>query len=64
MLQIQKKNVLKKITFFYRSLKKRNVVYIIFFIKIKASYELTYSSSFFHCHLIGFLKDMPLHLCD
>jgi hypothetical protein len=58
------KKCFKENNFFYRSLKKRNVVYIIFFIKIKASYELTYSSSFFHCHLIGFLKDMPLHLCD
>jgi hypothetical protein len=36
------KNMLnKKITFFYRSLKKGNVVYIIFFLKVKASIELS-----------------------
>ena len=37
-------------------------MYIIFFIKVKASNSL-YRSSFFHCHLTGFLKDTSLHLC-
>ena len=43
------KNMLnKKITFLYRSLKKGNVVYIIFFLKVKASIELSTAAHFFH----------------
>jgi hypothetical protein len=58
MIQIQRKICFKVNNFFfYRSLKKRNVVYIIFFI------WTVYNSSFFHCHLTGFLKDTSLHLC-
>jgi hypothetical protein len=34
-------------TFFYRSLIKGNVVYIIFFIKVKASIELSIAAHFF-----------------
>jgi hypothetical protein len=47
----------------YRSLKKGNAVYIIFFIKVKDSNELSIAANFFHCHLTGFLKDTSLHLC-
>ena len=38
-------------------------MYIIFFIKVKASNELSIVAHFFHCHLTGFLKDTSLHLC-
>ena len=38
-------------------------MYIIFFIKVKDSNELSIAAHFFHCHLTGFLKDTSLHLC-
>ena len=47
MLQIQKKICFKVNNFFYASLKKRNVVYIIFLIKVTASYELSIAAHFF-----------------
>ena len=62
-LQIQRKICFKVNNFFHRSLKKGNVVYIIFFIKVKDSNELSIAAHFFHCHLTGFLKDTSLHLC-
>ena len=37
-------------------------MYIIFFIKVKDSNELSIAAHFFHCHLTGFLKDTSLHL--
>jgi hypothetical protein len=40
-------NAMKKSAFFYRSLKKGNVVYIIFFIKVKASNELSIAAYVF-----------------
>jgi hypothetical protein len=63
MLQIQRKICFKVNNFFYRNLKKGNVVYIIFFIKVKDSNELSIAAHFFHCHLTGFLKGTSLHLC-
>ena len=63
MLQIQRKICFKVNNCFHRSLKKGNVVYIIFFIKVKDSNELSIAAHFFHCHLTGFLKDTSLHLC-
>jgi hypothetical protein len=52
----------KYITFLYRSLKKGNVVYIISFIKVKASIELSIAAHFFiiirqgKIHLKAFLE--------
>ena len=41
------KKYFKVNNFFYRSLKKRNVVYIILFIKVKTSYELYIAAHLF-----------------
>ena len=47
MLQIPRKICFKVNNFFYRSLKKGNFVYIIFFIKVKDSNELSIAANFF-----------------
>ena len=62
MLQIQRTIWFKVNNFFYRSLKNGNVVYIIFFIQVKDSNELSIAAHFFHCHLTGFLKDTSYFL--
>ena len=63
MLQIQKEICFKVNNFFYRSLKKKECRVYNFLYKSKSLLWTVYSSSFFHCHLNGFLKDTSLYLC-